>query len=149
MIQPCDPAPFQSTIAEKENPMLEHVFIGRADRRYGVAMGPYSTTSPPLYTTKDTPAYSALSAAGDRFGPWLQGQGDVLSEMDEAVSHRYVSGLQRYRSGHLPKAAQGLNHLWRFLQRQGVVRQQHAVTPSAPLDQWLAEYDPYLAQVVT
>jgi integrase/recombinase XerD len=60
---------------------------------------------------------------------------------------RYVAGLKRDRSGHLPKAAQGLHHLCRFLQRHGVVP-QHAVTPTTPLEQWLAAYDAYLTQVV-
>jgi site-specific recombinase XerD len=84
--------------------------------------------------------------ASEQFGQWLHGHGYGLSELDAAVLHRYVTGLTRYRSGHLPKAAQGLNHLWRFLQRQGVVHQRHAAT--SPLNQWLAEYDTYLAHVV-
>jgi integrase/recombinase XerD len=132
--------------------MLEHVFIRtRAIAR--LRCGPLGPYLDDLATSLHHQGYAPSSIqrylhAGDRFGRWLQGQGDVLSEMDEAVLHRYVSGLQRYRSGHLPKAAQGLSYLLRFLQRYGVVRQQHAVIPSAPLDQWLAEYDTYLAQVV-
>jgi integrase/recombinase XerD len=86
--------------------------------------------------------------AGDQFGRWLQEQGYGLSALDATVLHRYVAGLTRDRSGHLPKAAQSLNHLLRFLQRQGVVPQRHAMTSLAPLDPWLAEYDMSLAPVV-
>jgi site-specific recombinase XerD len=63
-------------------------------------------------------------------------------------SKRYIAGLKRYRSGHLPKAAEGLNHLFRLLQHHGVVRQRHTMGPPTPLEQWLAEYDAYLERVV-
>ena len=48
---------------------------------------------------------------GGTFGGWLHEQGYGVSELDDAIVQRYVSGLKRYRSGHLPKAAEGLNHL--------------------------------------
>jgi hypothetical protein len=85
---------------------------------------------------------------GDTFSRWLQGQCYALCEVDEAVLRRYVSGLERYRSGNLPKAAEGLYHLLRFLQCQGVVHQRHAVPPPTPLEQWLATYDAHLVRVV-
>src|SRR6516162_1861277 len=47
----------------------------------------------------------------EHYTQWLQGQGYGVSEMDGALLQRYVSGLMRYRSGKLPKAAQGLSHL--------------------------------------
>ena len=86
--------------------------------------------------------------AGHTFGRWLRRQGYALSDIDASVFQRYIAGLKRYRSGHLPKAAEGLNHLFRLLQHHGVVRQRHTMGPPAPLDQWLAEYDAYLERVV-
>jgi site-specific recombinase XerD len=85
--------------------------------------------------------------ASEQFARWLHGQGVPVSAMDDAVVQHYVSGLTRHRSGHLPKAAQGLSHLVRFLQRHGVVRPQHDALPASPGAQWLAEYDTHLAQV--
>jgi site-specific recombinase XerD len=132
--------------------MLEHVFrqtrvIARLRRG---PLGPYLDD---LATSFHHQGYAPSSIqryrrASDQFGRWLQGQGDGLSELDAALLHRYIAGLTRDRSGHLPKAAQGLTHLLRFLQRQGVVPQRHAMTPLAPLEPWLAAYDAYLAHVV-
>src|SRR5712691_1305312 len=67
--------------------------------------------------------------------------------MDDAVRQRSVSGLRRDRSGHLPKAAQGLGHLVRFLQRHGVVCPPRAMLPTSPRAQWLAAYDARLTPV--
>ena len=132
--------------------MLEHVFrqTGVITRLRSGPLGPYLDD---LATSFHQQGYAPSSIqrylrASDQFGRWLHAHGYGLSELDAAVLHRYVTGLTRYRSGHLPKAAQGLNHLWSFLQRQGVVHQRHAMTSLAPLDQWLAEYDTYLAHVV-
>jgi site-specific recombinase XerD len=132
--------------------MLEHIFIrtGVIARLRGGPLGPYLDD---LATSFHHQGYASSSIqrylrAGDQFARWLQGQGHGLSELDAAVLHRYIAGLTRDRSGHLPKAAQGLTHLLRFLQRQGVVPQRHATTSLAPLDQWLAEYDTYLIHVV-
>ena len=131
--------------------MLEHIFVRPSviARLRGGLLGPYVDD---LTTFLHQEGY-ALShiqrslRAGDQFARWLHGQGAPLSAMDDAVLQRYVSGLRRYRSGHLPKAAQGLSHLVRFLQRQGVVSPRQAMLPILPLDQWLAAYDAHLAQV--
>jgi integrase/recombinase XerD len=132
--------------------MLAHVFLrtGVIARLRGGPLGPYLDD---LATSFHHQGYAPSSMqrylrASDQFGRWLQGQGYGLKELAAAVLHRYIAGLTRDRSGHLPKAAQGLNHLWRFLQRQGVVPQRHTMTPLTPLEPWLAEYDAYLAQVV-
>ena len=132
--------------------MLEHLFV----RTHVVARlrrGPLGPYLDDLATLLHQHGYARSSLqsylrTGETFGRWLQGQGYALCEVDEAVLRRYVSGLKRYRSGHLPKAAEGLNHLFRFLQRQGVVSQRHVVGSPTPLDQWLAEYDAYLERVV-
>src|SRR5205823_8947519 len=132
--------------------MLEHVFrqTGVIARLRGGPLGPYLDDLATFFHQQgyDPSSIQRHLRAGDQFGRWLQGQGYGLSKLDAAVLHRYVTALTRYRSGHLPKAAQGLNHLWSFLQRQGVVHQRHAMPSLAPLDQWLAEYDTYLAHVV-
>ena len=132
--------------------MLEHVFrqTGVITRLRSGPLGPYLDD---LATSFHHQGYAPSSIqrylrASDQFGRWLHAHGYGLSELDTAVLHRYVTGLTRYHSGHLPKAVQGLNHLWSFLRRQGVVHQRHAMTSLAPLDQWLAEYDTYLAHVV-
>jgi site-specific recombinase XerD len=66
--------------------------------------------------------------------------------MDEDLVHRYISALPRYRRGNLPKAAQGLGHLVRFLRQHGVTRPRVDLL-TLPIDQWLRAYDAYLAQV--
>ncbi|HEY7494516.1 MAG TPA: tyrosine-type recombinase/integrase [Candidatus Tectomicrobia bacterium] len=81
----------------------------------------------------------------EHYAQWLQGQGHGVSDMDGDLVQRYVSGLTRYQSGKLPKAAQGLSHLVRFLQQQGVVRPRPVEI--SPIEQWLVDYDAYLEQV--
>jgi len=142
---------FQTTIAEKEKPMLEHLFVRPsviARLRRG-PLGPYlDALATFLHHEGYAPSHIQRSLrAGDQFARWLHEQGSTISEMDDAVLQHYVAGLKRDRSGHLPKAAQGLGHLLRFLQRQGVVRPQHAVLPTSPGEQWLAAYDAHHAQV--
>jgi integrase/recombinase XerD len=67
--------------------------------------------------------------------------------MDEELLREYLSGLTRYRSGDLPKAARGLGHLGRFLQQQGLTRPRLDGLSISPLDQWLNAYDTHLKQV--
>ena len=69
------------------------------------------------------------------------------SEMDGDLVQRYISGLTRYRSGNLPKAAQGLSHLVRFLHQQGVTQPTARRASIAPIEQWLVDYDAHLEQV--
>ncbi len=131
--------------------MLEHLFVRPsviARLRRG-PLGPYlDALATFLHHEGYAPSHIQRSLrAGDQFARWLHEQGSTISEMDDAVLQHYVAGLKRDRSGHLPKAAQGLGHLLRFLQRQGVVRPQHAVLPTSPGEQWLAAYDAHLAQV--
>ena len=132
--------------------MLESLFVRThvVTRLRCGPMGPYLDN---LATRLHQQGYAPSSIqsylrTSDTFGRWLHGQGYTVSELDEAVFQRYVAGLQRYRGGHLPKAAEGLHHLFTFLQQQGVLRPQRTVVPPAPVDQWLAAYDAYLKQVV-
>jgi site-specific recombinase XerD len=132
--------------------MLEHLFA-RAHVIARLRRGPLGAYLDNFATILHQHGYAPSSIqsyvrTGDTFGRWLHRHGYVINDLDDAVVDRYISGLTRYRSGHLPKAAEGLNHLFRFLQHHGVVRQRHPVGPPAPLDQWLAAYDAYLERVV-
>jgi len=85
--------------------------------------------------------------AAEKFAGWLQGQGYSVYEMDEDLVRDYLSGLTRYRGGNLPKAAQGLSHLVRFLQQQGLTRPRLDGLFISPIDQWVSAYDAHLDQV--
>jgi integrase/recombinase XerD len=129
--------------------MLEHTFVRTSviTRLRGGPLGPYLDD---LATALHHEGYAQSSIqrylrAAEQFTQWLQGQGYAISEMDEDLVQRYVSGLTRYRCGKLPKAAQGLGHLVRFLHQQGAVSPRQAEIP--PIEQWLVEYDAHLEQV--
>lgn len=132
--------------------MLEHTFA----RTRGIdrlRRGPLGSYLDDLATSLHHEGYAPRSIqlylrTAAHYTRWLQGQGYAISEVDEDLVHRYISGLTRYRSGKLPKAAQGLGHLVRFLQQQGLAGPQPSGLPPSPLDQWLAAYDAHLAQVV-
>jgi integrase/recombinase XerD len=139
---------FQLTLLNKEKQMIEHFFVQTpvVARLRGGPLGPYLDD---LATTLHQQGYAPSSIqlclrTGDLFGRWLQGQGHDVTKIDEAVIQRYVTGLERYRSGHLPKAAQGLQHVVGLLQRQGFLINQPSLPP---VDQWLVEYDTHLEQV--
>ena len=85
--------------------------------------------------------------AAEQFAQWLQGQGYSVYEMDDDLLRTYLSGLTRYRGGTLPKAAQGLGHLVRFLRHQGVTRLRQDGLFISPLEQWVSAYDAHLEHV--
>jgi integrase/recombinase XerD len=131
--------------------MLEHTFIraGVIARLRRSPLGPYLDT---LATSLHHEGYAPSSiqrflCAAEKFAQWVQGQGYAVGEMDEALVHRYLSRLPRYRSGNLPKAAQGLGSLVRFLHQHGVTRPRQAGLPTPPLEQWLSAYDAHLEHV--
>jgi hypothetical protein len=132
--------------------MLEHLFIRThvvTRLRHG-PLGPYLADFATFLHQQGYAPSSIQSyvRTGETFGQWLQEHGYALSKLDDTIVQRYVGGLQRYRSGHLPKAAEGLNHLFRFLQHHGVVNSRHAVMPNSPGEPWLVAYDTYLERVV-
>jgi integrase/recombinase XerD len=130
--------------------MLEHTFVRTCviARLRRSPLGPYLDT---LATSLHHEGYAPSSiqrflCAAEHFAQWVHGQGYAVGEMDEDLLHRYLFGLPRYRSGNLPKAAQGLGHLVRFLHQHGVTRPRvDLLIP--PLEQWLSAYDAYLEQV--
>lgn len=132
--------------------MLEHLFA-RAHVIARLRRGPLGSYLDTFATILHQHGYAPSSIqsyvrTGDTFGRWLHRHGYGLNDLDDTVVDRYLSGLTRYRSGHLPKAAEGLHHLCRFLQHHGVVPQRLPVDPPTPLEQWLAAYDAYLERVV-
>jgi site-specific recombinase XerD len=139
---------FQSTRLKKEKHMIEHCFVHTpvVARLRGGPLGPYLDD---LATTLHQQGYAPSSIqrclrTGDLFGRWLEGQGYDVTKIDEAAIQHYVSGLERYRSGQLPKAAQGLKHVVGLLRQRGILIDRQSPTP---VDQWLVEYNAHLEQV--
>jgi hypothetical protein len=131
--------------------MLEHTFVrtGVIARLRRSPLGPYLDS---LATALHREGYAPSSiqrflCAAEQFAHWVHGQGYAVSEMDADLVHRYLSRLPRYRSGNLPKAAQGLRYLVRFLHQHGIACPRHARPPTPPLEQWLSAYDTHLAHV--
>lgn len=131
--------------------MLEHAFV-RTRVIVRLRCGPLGPYLDDLTASLHHEGYAPSSIqlylrAAEHFAQWLQGRGYAICQMDEDLLQCYVSGLTRYPSGKLPKAAQGLGHLIRFLHQQGVLRSRHAALPPSAIDQWLVEYDAYLDRV--
>jgi hypothetical protein len=131
--------------------MLEHTFVrtGVIARLQRSPLGPYlDTLAASLHHEGYAPSsIQRFLCAAEKFAHWGQGQGYAVAEMDEDLVHRYLSRLPRYRSGNLPKAAQGLGSLVRFLHQHGVTRPRYAGLPTPPLEQWLRAYDAHLEHV--
>ena len=131
--------------------MLEQIFVrqGVIARLRRSLLGPHlDSFAASLHHT----GYAASSihrflCAAERFAHWLQEHGYAVCEMDEALLRAYRSGLTRHRGGNLPKAAQGLGHLVRFLHHQGVTHLRQDGLVISPLDQWLHAYDAHLEHV--
>ena len=76
-----------------------------------------------------------------------------LHMMGSAMARRLASFGQCLRATNsdklsdLPKAAQGLGYLVRFLHQHGVTRPRQAGLPIPPIDQWLRAYDAHLEHV--
>ena len=132
--------------------MLEHTFV-RPSVIARLRRSPMGPSLDHLAAALHQEGYAPSSTqrylcAAEKFAQWLQEQGYTVSEMDADLLQRYSAGLPRYRSGNLPKAAQGLSTLLRLLHQHGVTRPRHAGPPIPPLDQWLREYDAHLEQVI-
>jgi hypothetical protein len=131
--------------------MLEHTFVrtGVIARLRRSPLGPYLDS---LDTALHRDGYAPSSiqrflCAAEQFAHWVHRQGYTISEMDADLVHRYLSTLPRYRSGNLPKAAQGLKYLVRFLHQHGIACPRRPRPPTPPLEQWLSVYDTHLTQV--
>jgi site-specific recombinase XerD len=131
--------------------MLDHTFVqtGVIARLRRSPLGPHLDN---FATSLRNEGYAPISIqrfllAAEKFADWLQGQGYSVYEMDENLLRDYLSGLTRYRSGDLPKAARGLGHLVRFLHQQGLTRPRLDGLSISPIDLWLSVYNTHLEQV--
>ena len=131
--------------------MLEQTFVrqGVIARLRRSPLGPHLDH---FATSLHHKGYEASSiqrflCAAEQCAQWLQGQGYSVYEMDDDLLRTYLSGLTRYRGGTLPKAAQGLGHLVRFLRHHGVTRLRQDGLFISPLEQWVSAYDAHLEHV--
>lgn len=128
--------------------MIEHIFVHTPviARLQSGPLGPYLDDLAMILRQQGYAPSSIQRClrTSDLFGRWLQGQGYEVPQIDKAAIQHYVSGLERYRSGHLPKAAQGLKHIVGLLRQRGLLIDRQSPTP---IDQWLAAYDAHLEQV--
>ncbi len=131
--------------------MLEQIFVrqGVIARLRRSPLGPHLDS---FATSLHHTGYAASSiqrflCAAEQLSHWLHEHGYAVYEMDEALLRAYRSGLTRHRSGNLPKAAQGLGHLVRFLRQQGATRLRQDGLSLSPLEQWLRAYDTHLEHV--
>lgn len=131
--------------------MLEHTFVrpGVIARLRQSPLGPYMDAFAASLHQEGYAPYNIqrFLCAAEKYTQWVYAQGYTLGEIDVDLIHRYSAGLPKYRNGNLPKAAQGLSALVRFLQHHGVThpRQDRCVLP--PLEQWLRDYDAHLEHV--
>ena len=131
--------------------MLEQTFVrpGVITRLRQSPLGPYvEAFAASLHQEGYTPytIQRFLCAAG-QFAQWVCAHGYTLGEIDTALIHRYSAGFPKYRNGNLPKAAQGLGALLRFLHHHGVARPSPDGRALPPLEQWLHDYDRHLEHV--
>jgi site-specific recombinase XerD len=85
--------------------------------------------------------------AAEKYAYWVYAQGYTLGEIDIDLIHRYIAGFPKYRNGNLPKAAQGLSALLRFLHHHGVTHPRQDGRTIPPLEQWLRDYNAHLEHV--
>lgn len=131
--------------------MLEQTFV-RKSVIVRLRRGPLGPQLDRFATSLQHKGYASSSiqrflCAAEKFAQWLQEQGYSVYEMDEDLLRDYLSGLTRHRGGNLPKAAQGLDHLLRFLHQQDVTRLRQDGLSISPLNRWLGAYDAHLEQV--
>jgi site-specific recombinase XerD len=141
---------FQTTYAEKEKRMLTHTFVrpGVIARLRQSPLGPYMDAFAATLHQEGYAPYNIqrFLCAAEKYAQWVHAHGYTLSEIDTDLVRRYRAGLPKYRNGNLPKAAQGLSALLRFLRHQGVTRPRvDLLIP--PIEQWLRAYDTHLEHV--
>ena len=84
----------------------------------------------------------------DRYGRWLVQHHYLISDVSPELTRQYLSTLKRSPASYFPKAGQGLGHLCRWLQDQGVIAEKPMIMPETDATYWLYRYDNYLDQVV-
>src|SRR4029434_822699 len=73
----------------------------------------------------------------DHFGQWLFQHGYAIAEVNQTLVKRYISGLRRSPSGHLPKAAEGLSHLIKLWRQQERLPGHREDSPRTEAGLWL------------
>ena len=131
--------------------MLEHTFVrlGVIARLRQSPLGPYVDAFATFLHHEGYALYNIqrFLCAAEKCTHWVHAHGYTIGEMDAALVHRYIAGLPKYRNGNLPKAAQGLGALLRFLHHHGVTHPRQNRGSSSLLEQWLHAYDAHLEQV--
>ena len=89
--------------------MLERTFV-RTGVIARLRRSPLGPCLDPLATALHHEGYAPSSiqrflCAAAQFAHWVHSQGYPVCTIDAELVHRYISGLPRYRSGNLPKAA--------------------------------------------
>jgi integrase/recombinase XerD len=117
--------------------------------RHGL-LGPYLDD---LATTLHAQGYAQASIRCSlrychQFGQWLAAQGCTVAEVDETLVEQYLNGFPRARDGRRPRVAQGLPHLIGLLRQHGIIPPPHSRPLPTAIDQWLCQYEQYLAQVL-
>jgi hypothetical protein len=111
-----------TTIQEKEKLMIEAYFF-RPSTLNRLRGGPLGSDLDDLATALQQQGYAWDSIRHylrgcDQFACWLCQQGYVISDVNQTLIKRYISGLQRPPSGRLPKGAEGLSHLLKLWRQQ-------------------------------
>src|SRR5262245_20332498 len=130
---------FQTTREEKEQHMLEHTFVrpGVIARLRRSPFGPYMDAFAASLHQEGYAPYTIqrLLCAAEQYAHWVHAHGYPLSAIDVDLIHRYSAGFPKYRNGNLPKAAQGLGALLRFLHHHGVTHPRQDGRAIPPLEQ--------------
>ena len=117
--------------------MLEHTFVrpGVIARLRQSLLGPYMDAFAAALHQEGYAPYNIqrFLCAAEKYAQWVHAQGYTLSEIDGDLVHQYSAGLPKYRNGNLPKAAQGLSALVRFLHHHGVTHPRQGGRSFAPL----------------
>ncbi|HEY5867118.1 MAG TPA: site-specific integrase [Candidatus Tectomicrobia bacterium] len=131
--------------------MLEHTFVRPSviARLRQSPLGPYMDAfAASLHQEGYAPSnIQRFLCAAEKYTHWVHAQGYTLSEIDGDLVHQYSAGFPKYRNGNLPKAAQGLGALLRFLHHHGVTHPRQEACALPPLEQWLHDYDAHLEHV--
>jgi len=131
--------------------MLAHTFVrpGVIARLRQSLLGPYMDAFAAALHQEGYAPYNIqrFLCAAEKYAQWVHTQGYTLSEIDADLVRRYSAGLPKYRNGNLPKAAQGLSALLRFLHQHGVTHPRQGGRSIPPLEQWLRDYDAHLEHV--
>jgi hypothetical protein len=124
---------FQTTREKQEQRMLEHTFVrpGVIARLRQRPLGPYVDAFAASLHQEGYAPYTIqrFLCAAEQYAQWLSAQGYILGESNVDLIHRYSAGFPKYRNGNLPKAAQGLGALLRFLHHHGVTRPTPGLGP--------------------